>query len=799
MLILHGQTNSTSYAEAYLTNKYLIPGEQTLLWVSVQGGRPDSRPLIPEVDGAVINFAQEGVRMGNNRELTQVFIYRVSAPNAGKYIIPPISLSSGGKRLLTDPLVFNVAPLSQLKSIPTGIGNNTIKIGWFPEKTTLYQGEVCPVVLKVYAPSRLRVANFGLPDPQKENCLAWRFSLPNRRQSSTTTIDGETHEIMRYATTLSGIAAGKATLGPSKLRLIIRERVIDPRFGPRLSEKPVHLTLPKLDFTILPLPDNAPKSFTGAIGRFQITATTDKTELKDTDSTEVILHIDGTGNLPTVKPPTLSDDTWKVIDTAKVTRGEERRFTSGRVTYRQLLRPTSGSVTAIPYYEFSYFDPSDKKYYEINTPAIPVSIIATNPSPAATQNESERPNTNTPPEKMKDILGFIDKPASSHSTLKIKNSNLWHLMPAALALLIIGYAARQRQQRKRLLNPDADEKKQALGKLAEAPDTRTFYRRAGRIIDRWHHSGAGQESLAEIIAERNAICFQPDGTPVPDIAPDRKTTIINLLKRSTKTIILLSTIFITADLSAQDKNSTLKTQNSTFVTARDAWKTGNYQQAIDLYKKQYPDPNTTPADISYNLGNCHHRLGEPGLAALAWRRALVIDPTHKLARKNLRFIEIDQNANVPETFAWQSHLAITSSGTYYFILYACGWIIVLATLFLLLNLSKKRILTGSIITICLAALIVCASAFAIFYYPDGYRNGDIEKQAVIISTTPLYEEAHRSSSNSTLNTQNSTLKLAPASLVRVNASRGPWLHITTFDEEEGWVEVGNISRVIKNK
>ena len=38
--------------------------------------------------------------------------------------------------------------------------------------------------------------------------------------------------------------------------------------------------------------------------------------------------------------------------------------------------------------------------------------------------------------------------------------------------------------------------------------------------------------------------------------------------------------------------------------------------------------------------------------------------------------------------------------------------------------------------------------------------------------------------------------LAPASLVKVIAERGPWIHVSTHDGEQGWVEVEKIGRVI---
>ncbi|MDG0994143.1 MAG: BatD family protein [Akkermansiaceae bacterium] len=792
-ILAHGQSMNARYAEAYISSNHLVPGEQAALWVSVQGGQPDDRPKAPDVEGVAINFAQAITRLDTNQNLTQAFIYRVSAPNPGKYTIPSIEVISGGKRLLTKPLVFQIHPISSLKSIPTGVSNYNLKIGWFPAKTTLYQGEVCPVTLKIYSPERLRTASFGLPDPKKENCLAWRFSLPNRRSPPTTIIDGESHQITRYTTTLSGIAPGKASLGPAKLRQIVRERIIDPRFGAVFKEKPINLTLPAINFDILPLPADAPPNFNGAIGKFQILAQCQKTSLEEGQSTENILHIYGTGNLMSIKPPVLDDDTWKIIDTSKVTRGEERRFTTGRVTFRQLLRPGSSSLSSIPSYVLSYFDPSDKKYHTLKTPPIPVSITTVAKSSTNTDSTLTTPDRNTPPERMQDIIGFIDKPDPQHAILNTQTSKLWHLAPVAIALLIIGIAIRKRQKRNYRLNPDAGEKKLALNKLCEANDTRTFYRRAGRIIDQWQLGGAGQTQLQEIISERDKLCFVPQGTPIEEISAERKKIIIDLLKRSTHLLIILLIISFSPNISsAEKKHSRFTNQNSSYNTARDAWKSGSYQQAINLYQQEYPNPNKTPADILYNIGNCHHRLDQHGLAALAWRRALLADPTHQKARQNLRFTEISQNANVLMQFPWQRHLTATSSNTYYNTLYACGWAIVLATLAMILFLKNKKVLTVTIITICLSCVIASAAVFAIAFHPDGYHSlAPPEQQAVIITRTPLYDEAHRS-------TVDSTLELAPASLVRVIAQRGPWAHITTAEKEEGWIERKHLGKLIQD-
>lgn len=780
------------YADAYLTSSHLMPGEQAILWVSLHGATPDGHPAAPEVEGAAVNFIQAVTRISSNRQLTQVYAYRVSAPNPGKYVIPPITVTTRGRRYLTSPLLFRVHPESHLQTVPTGIGGNSVKIGWFPEKTTLYQGETCPVLLKVYAPSRLRVANFGLPDPQKENSLAWRFSLPDRSHSSMATIGGKTHQVMGYSTTLSGIAPGKAALGPSKLRLIIRERTIVPRIGPTLRETPVHLTIPKLEFNILPLPPGAPGNFNGAVGTFRISATCGKTTLEETGSTEVVLHVEGTGNLPTVKPPAMVGETWKVIDTSKVTRGEERRFTTGRVTFRQLIRPASASATSIPAYAFSYFDPADKQYHSLSTPPIPVSITRSPGSNATPSRDgsasSARPAPGTPPEKMQDILGFIDMPDPLRAPSVVRYSPFYHLVPAAIGLLIIAIALRQRHRNNLLLNPGAREKKRALASLGDAPDTRTFYRRAGRIIERWHPGAQGQPQLRDILAERDAVCFQPDGSPAPEISPDRKNAIIALLKRSTTVVLTL--------LALLGSPSTGKASETRHPSARDAWKSGDYQQALEIYQKQFPDPGKTPPDVLYNIGNCHYRLGQPGYAALAWRRALHADPTHTRARNNLRFVEIQQGATAPTIRPWQSPLAFTRRDTFRTILCAAGWTAALAILTLFLYLRSRKILTVSLVIASLAGIATAAAGFALHFYPDAHSAGPPERHAVTLTETPIYPDAHRTTQGPAPNNQQS--RLAPASLVIITARRGPWTHITTPDNQQGWVETKTLGKITVN-
>lgn len=745
-----------------------------------------------------MNFVRAVTQIDLQRKITQVFLYRLTPAKAGKFTIPSVTMSSGGKTLTSPPLAFEVHDVSELIPIPTGISGHTVLAGLFPAKTTLYPGEQCPLVLKIYAPQRMHLSGWGMPEPIKKNCLAWRFSLPPLHELSQVHINGIAHVAARYSTTLSGISPGPATFGPSKLRLIVRQRIIDPRLGSRITDTPVPLTLPALDFNIRPFPPGAPADFNGAVGRFDIDAQCEKLSLRENESTEVTLRVTGSGNLETLKAPVLSRNTWKIIDTAKITRGTERRDISGTVTFRQIIRP-HGTPNNIPAYSFSYFNPDQQSYHTLTTPAIPVSVTpmaSNNGSSATSAQNGTADNIDTPPEEMRSILGFIDHPqTSAKPSFPGAIPKSWHIAPALICLLILGIPLTRKIRSARMQSPDHQRKHEAIKKLATATDTRTFYRRAGRFIDQYltptQADNPSQQHIQQILADRDALCFQPEGTELDPIEPDSKNAIIKLLKQASKlTLCLLLFFSITSAAEAlvrPDADPTSATTTSTATTARDAWKSGQYQQAIDLYRQAYPDPANTPADILYNIGNCHHRLDQPGRAALAWQRALAADPTHRKARKNLRFVEMEQGAQAPVYPRWKLLLTRVPPHLYQLGFYASLWLIAIVTLSLICLKLRPVALTLSIIVLVITPVVATLSGVACHHYPDNHTFAPLEAQAVTLEKTTLYTEAHRQ--------EKDPRTIPAASLLRILATRGPWIHVQTTGGENGWVPSQAIERV----
>ena len=820
-LISQGQQQEPAaaiYAQSELTSKHLITGEQTYLKISIQNASQGFRPSAPQIPNTAVNFASNRVEIDSRRRITRSFVYRIRPAKPGIYTVPPVSATGRAGQYSGQALSFEVRDPNELSKVPSGIPGQDILIGWFPAKTKLYAGEQCPLTLKIYVPTQLRPTSWGLPESEKDNCLAWRFSAPTRDNLGEVFINKASYISAPFKTTLSGISPGKATFGPTRLSIVSRTRTIDPRRGIRISDVPLSISLPAIDFDILPLPPGAPAGFKGAIGKFNIAAESKKASIKDTDTVEVLLQVQGEGNLENIQAPQLTGKGWKIIDSSKITRGGERRLAQGAVTFRQILRPESSAASAasaklpstIPPYSLSFFNPDNQSYYTLTTAPIPISVSRTLDASQVAENAASKPIQSAAqrPEDMRDILGFIQHATSPRSQdaasmlnkLRQLLRSYWQLIPALICLIIISIPIRKKIKAYQQNPSSKHEQKKALKDIASASDTETFYRRAGRFIEQWL---SPDDELNHILAERDQQCFSSDGPQqdLKQISAQRRQEITDSLKRHAKRSMMLLLACITGmTMIAADRLQAAQealqgdtgplpsgTQLSTKSTAQTALDKGHYQKAINLYLEDYPSPSQTPADVLYNIGNCHYQLEQPGLAALAWRRALVQQSDHLQARKNLRYLELKEGASTPEVEHWQQQLTTLPLNLYQNLYRASLWILLITML--LLRVYRPQRTTALLILIFLMPITAILTAMGCYFYPDTEVHTPFTQQAVCLTKTSLYPEAQRQIQP--------LMTLAPSSLVTVNSTRGSWLYVTTTNDQSGWVRDTSISRVIQ--
>ena len=558
-LISQGQQQEPAaaiYAQSELTSKHLITGEQTYLKINIQNASRGFRPSAPQIPNTAVNFASNRVAIDSRRRITHSFIYRIRPAKPGIYTVPPVSATGRAGQYSGQALSFEVRDPNELIKVPSGVAGQDVLIGWFPAKTKLYAGEQCPLTLKIYVPTQLRPSSWGLPESEKDNCLAWRFSAPTRDNLGEVFINKASYISAPFKTTLSGISPGKATFGPTRLSIVSRTRTIDPRRGIRISDVPLSISLPAIDFDILPLPPGAPAGFKGAIGKFNIAAESKKASIKDTDTVEVLLQVQGEGNLENIQAPQLTGKGWKIIDSSKITRGGERRLAQGAVTFRQILRPESSAASAassklpstIPPYSLSFFNPDNQSYYTLTTAPIPISVTRTLDVSQVVENAVSKPIQSAAqrPEDMRDILGFIQHatspgPQDAGSMLnKLRQllRSYWQLIPALICLIILSIPIRKKIKAYQQNPSSKHEQKKALKDIADASDTETFYRRAGHFIEQWL---SPDDELNHILAERDEQCFSSDGPQqdLKQISAQRRQEITDSLKRHAKRSMML--------------------------------------------------------------------------------------------------------------------------------------------------------------------------------------------------------------------------------------------------------------------
>ncbi len=189
---------------------------------------------------------------------------------------------------------------------------------------------------------------------------------------------------------------------------------------------------------VKPLPPNAPTSFTGAVGSFEITSRINRATVTTDDAISIILSIRGNGDIKRIQPPELSfPEAFEVYDPKVI---KENSFENlgqlyGEKDIEYLLVPKEpGRYQLTP--AFSYFDPDSAKYvvYNENTFAIDVGRGSQLKTPITTASE---------PERTQDIAYLKSDPGFGQSSYFQGKSTFWIL--ALLPFLALGGAYTYKQ------------------------------------------------------------------------------------------------------------------------------------------------------------------------------------------------------------------------------------------------------------------------------------------------------------------------------------------------------------------
>ncbi|MEM9080402.1 MAG: hypothetical protein AAGC74_06920 [Verrucomicrobiota bacterium] len=763
----------------------VLLGETTTLNIQIPGEQPNGPAKAVDTEG--IELVQLDADFINRR------IYAanigLTAKRTGTLTAPSIAIPLRSGNQMTEDLTFESFPLDRIVWTEQTIGDQRTRLGTviLAPSGDIYEGQSIPITAKVLIPKSLPYRVSGYAEISKNNIGAWRLDPPfppnydqpvsprpgNALRPRDISINNQTYQVVNFTTHAAPLKAGPVTIGPGKARslqiTVSSQKTTRGFFSSFSRSYAIELELPKLTFDALPLPAGAPADFNGAVGNFTLqTSIEEITDPKPGDPIMVEVTVAGEGNFSTLPAPELqaSEAIWKTYPASRNDQLGDRRSRRGKVVFSQILRPLS-NTSEIPPFGFSFFNPQTKSYQTIRSQPIPVQLSAA----VATGNQAP-PAGIIPIAEMTDILGLIDPKPFTTSSSPPAFLKYWQILPALLALTLITLIIKQHLP---CLQNHKTERSQALDELRTVEDiteSSSFLRAAANFAEK--HQTTPSPFTSELIAERDQLCFQPGQSS--SLKTERRQSILSELKKiaqHTSLLVLLLTLFFSPSTDASDHQLALQ-----------AWENKDYNRAKELYQNALQDgPNP---DLLFNLGNTYQKLGESGLAALHYHRALTLEPNHPEALQNLAFLARLKGAPQPlldSTPSWAQNLTVPALLT---LAKIGAWLIALAILthFALKSSPARLAFIWSLAT-GITLLLIAGFLFWIHPKPDPQP----QPNAVIIAKNGSTLRTEASPAGSAI------LQTNPTTACRILATRGDWTYIELPNLSRGWIVSNALEKI----
>jgi tetratricopeptide (TPR) repeat protein len=214
-----------------------------------------------------------------------------------------------------------------------------------------------------------------------------------------------------------------------------------------------------------------------------------------------------------------------------------------------------------------------------------------------------------------------------------------------------------------------------------------------------------------------------------------------------------------------------------FSQANDAYFAGDFEKARSLYDSVVRQGEYS-APLFYNLGNADFRLGDPGRAALDYRRALALNPDLAEARANLLLIQGETAARIVPPHPAQQFLPALPRHGWTLATTVSAWLTVFLLAALVAGYRRAAVWLATA-----AAAVACAySATGLWIrHADGNLGIVVAERA----------EARRAPTE----TAKIAETLPAASEVRVLLTRGQWTYCVLPDGAHGWLPIETVVRV----
>jgi hypothetical protein len=649
-----------------------------------------------------------------------------------------------------------------------------------------------------------------------------KTKIPNPRQEHARR-DGKDYDVLVFRTAITPSKAGKITIGPSAViyqaqvpraqRNRSRSRsLLDDFFGDDLFNDPFFAQRQRLttkaaavEIDVKPLPTaGRPESFSGAVGQFKMTAEGTPQTVQLGDPVAMQLTITGRGNFDRVNAPQLLDPSgWHAYPAKENWRPDDELGMSGTKSFEIAIVPETKKIE-MPRFEFTYFDPVAEEYVTLNSERTPLVVEGNAPPPPPQRAPAvvTAPNPQAPPTpaatpQPTDIVGLRYDLGKSGSFEPIYRTIGFLVAQAVPAVALLGCSCgggSGKMRSRKELRSSAGEKLSSGRSFAllGTHESSTTARCASCKWRRRSPAGGRKRRWTQKVSAIPAISILRQAWPLKrSCMPERswfmpaRAAVRNASKRpsehafwvrwndSRRLMRALNAVFLLVIWVL-----TRSAGAASFEEANRLFEAGKFADARTQYQ-ELVESGTRNANVFYNLGNTHFRLGSVGPAILSYERALALDPAHPEARANLTLVRGQSGGRVAER-TWADRLILPATLNRFAVLAAVSfWAGAILLAWLLLRKRGSALGWMALFLTWSIAVYCCAAAW--------HLRGN-ESLAIVLAKEADARLAPADRAGL-------AEKLPAGSRVRVLSERGAWTYCELPGQGRGWLPTDALERV----
>ena len=620
------------------------------------------------------------------RDVSFVFRWRVLCAAAGRYQVPSLRVEQNGDDASSRAAGFEVA------AVPAS--TDMVVRMRLPDRV-LWAGETFDVAVewllaRDVSDYQFSVPLFNLPDAKAQPPSVGQAARVVRFAAGASDIElplqrdevrenGRRYTRFAFPARVTLNRAGTWDVEPIQVVARLQTGTVRDAFGfPRARHALFRAVGKRRQLVVRPLPQaNRPASFAGAIGSgFAIELQASRTVVSVGDPIELIIRVRGDGPLTGLGLPPLAGPQALPVAHFTVPDGSPAGVVDddGGKRFEVTARVKSAEVREIPSIAFAYFDPAAGEYRIARSQPIALSVdaaqlvgvddvVAAPKLPAATDRAGDQPR---PAHAVATLHGADMSQSAPNATF----ARPWgagalgpHLgalygLPLLIALASF-YLARTggRRAKGQTMRRALAELERALASSAPAreaaPAIVAAMRRCGNAF------GADPRTWSPSLERLETQAFDPaaaDQAVAPDLVTELRAIARGWSKAPRRTsapagvlLALAAAVFSTGvDAGVeQDVMTQARAQYQAALAETDGLRRVRLFAKAEQLLRQVASRHPDAAELQVDWGNAALGARDAGRAALAYRRALLVDPGNERASANLSWLRARQPVWLP--------------------------------------------------------------------------------------------------------------------------------------------------------